>query len=122
MKELRHLAAKRGSLHCLHGDEGEIVGGAAHNALYKGGLEGRVNAVPDGDDRGGEGGAISFDDELALPLCDGPFGWRGFLGGGRRSRWGRLSWLGGGLPGPPSDLSPRRALGMGGRGGGEVVA
>src|SRR5437588_4098402 len=109
-----YLATKRGSPHCLHGDEGEVVGGAAHNALYQGGLEGRVNAVPNGNDQGVERGAVSFHDEPVLPLCDG-FGWRGFLGGCRRSRWRRLSQLDSWLPSPLSDLSPREALGVGGR-------
>ena len=55
VEELGDLAVKRGCLHRVHGGNEEVVGCVAFNALYECSLQGSVDAVPDGDNGGGEG-------------------------------------------------------------------
>jgi len=78
VQKLRNLAIKRGCFDRVHGCKKEVVGCAAFNALDESRLQGSVDAVPDGHNRGGEGGAVSLDDESALAECEALLGGRGF--------------------------------------------
>ena len=62
VEELGDSAAKRGRPHRVHGNKGEVIVWSANNALDGGGLKGSIDAVPDGNEGGGERAAIAFDD------------------------------------------------------------
>src|SRR6266852_1417146 len=81
--------------HCLdglHGDKSDVVEGVTLNALDKGGAEGSVDLVPEGDGGCREGSSVSFDEKPSLsegggfPLLGGSglggggfcLGWRGW--------------------------------------------
>lgn len=65
----------------------------ALDVLYEGGLQSSVDAVSDGDGGGGEGSAVSFDDQAAFSEGEALFGGRGFWCGlGRGCSWCRLCW------------------------------
>ena len=49
VEELRNFAVKRGSFHCFHGGDEEVVCCIAFDALYEGSCQGSIDAVPDGD-------------------------------------------------------------------------
>jgi hypothetical protein len=83
VEELGDLAAKRGCLHRVHGDKGEVTRRAGDNTLNKGSFQGRVDAVPDGDNGGGKGAAVSLDDEAALAVGKALLGRGRSLGGWR---------------------------------------
>ena len=70
MEEGGDPVAKRGRLHCFHGDEGEVVIRPTDNTLNGGGLESSIDAVPDGDGGRGEGSAVPFDEEAAFFVGD----------------------------------------------------
>ena len=55
VQKLLHPAAKRGYPNRVHGNEGDVVVGAADDALDEGGLQGSVDAVPNRDHGGAEG-------------------------------------------------------------------
>jgi len=110
VEEGRDLAAKRGRFHRIHGDECEIVVGAGDNALYKGGLQGSVDAVPDGNEGGGKGGAVATYEQAALSVGDHLLRGRRRRGSGwgglwRLWRFGLRGW-GRLFPGPFSNLGP----------------
>ena len=70
--------------------------------LDEGGLESSVDAVSNGDCRGGKGGAVSFDKEAAFSVGEllrlgGGQGRRRGGGGGWRSVWRLCGWRRGGL-------------------------
>ena len=66
VEELGDLAVQRGRLHCIHGGKHQVVCWIAFHTLNEGGIQGSIDAVPDGDSRGCEGRAVSFDHESAL--------------------------------------------------------
>jgi hypothetical protein len=45
----------------FHDDKGDIVEGVPFNSLYKGGAEGRVDLVSEGDAGGGKRCTVAFD-------------------------------------------------------------
>ena len=59
-------AVKRGSFHRIHGGNEVVVCCIAFDALYQSSCKGSIDAVPDGDWGGGEGGAVSLDHESAV--------------------------------------------------------
>ena len=66
VEELGDFAVKRGSPNHLHGSKRLVVGWVAFNALDDDRVQGTIYAFPDGNKWGGEGGAVSFDNETAL--------------------------------------------------------
>jgi hypothetical protein len=66
VEELGDPVVKRGLLHYIHGGEYQMVCWIAFQTLNEGSIQGSIDAVPDGDNRGCEGRAISVDQEYAL--------------------------------------------------------
>jgi hypothetical protein len=66
---LEDLAVKRAHLHRIHGGEHQMVCWITCHTLNKGGTQGSIDALPDGNKRVCEGRVVSFDQES--PLSEG---------------------------------------------------
>jgi hypothetical protein len=66
VQEFGDLAVKRGCLHRIHGGDHQVVCWVAFHTLNEGGIQGSIDAVPDGDNRACEGRAIAFDHKPVL--------------------------------------------------------